>query len=103
MSKVQVIKGRYSNYSSEKELRETLTHEGFDVFPWQDSPGAFYSAHQHPHDEFIVIHSGSMLFKIGTKEYRLDPGDMLVLPQGTIHQALNDQPCAVRYFICSKN
>ncbi len=103
MSKLQLIKGKYADHTSEKDLRETLTLEGYDVFPWQDSPGAVYSAHKHPHDEFIVVHSGSMLFTINGKDYRLEPGDMLVLPEGTMHVAHNDQTTPVRYFICSRN
>ncbi len=102
VSKLELIKSRYANFESEKELREHLIKEGFDVFPWQDSPGALYSPHQHPHDEFIVIHSGSLIFKAKGNDFRLEPGDMLVLPEGTIHSAQNDQAVTVRYFICSR-
>ncbi len=103
MTRLEHIKGKYSFCKSEKELKSELISEGYDVFPWQDPPGAHYHPHKHPHDEFIVVQSGSILFEIAGKKYRLQAGDMLVLPEGTVHSADNDQQSAVRYFICSKN
>jgi mannose-6-phosphate isomerase-like protein (cupin superfamily) len=103
MPRLELIKGKYSFCSSEKDLKAVLISEGYDIFPWQDPPGAHYAPHQHPHDEFIVVHSGSMVFDIKGKKYLLQAGDMLVLPEGTVHSADNEQPVAVRYFICSRD
>lgn len=101
MPKLELLKGKYSNCSSELELRKTLSAEGYDLFEWQDRPGNFYSPHQHGHDEFIVVQSGSIVFTIGGTNYRLEAGDMLVLPHGTVHSAVNDGKQTVHYFICS--
>lgn len=103
MARLAVLKGKYSHCENEKELRNVLLSEGYDIFPWEDPPGAHYSPHQHQHDEFIVIQSGSIVFEIDGNSYRLEPGDMLVLPTGTVHSADNDQAAGVRYFICSRN
>lgn len=102
-TRLSVRKAKYSSFTSEKELRAELISEGYYIFPWQDDPGAHYAPHQHAHDEFIVVQSGSMVFVIEGKEIRLERGDMLVLPEGTQHEAVNDSEEPVRYFICSRH
>ena len=102
-TKLSVRKAKYSNCASEKELRAELISEGYYIFPWQDDPGAHYAPHQHRHDEFIVVQSGSMVFVIDGKEIVVERGDMLVLPEGTQHEARNDSEQPVRYFICSRH
>lgn len=103
MVKLELIKGKYSFCKNEKELKDVLIAEGFEFFPWQDPPGAHYSPHRHPHHEFIVVQSGSMTFQAAGKKFCLQPGDMLVLPGGTVHTADNEKAVAVRYFICSRD
>ncbi len=103
MTGPQVIKGRYSRGSSSEEIQAALLAEGFDLFPWQDAPGATYAEHSHPHDEFIVVTAGTIVFSTGGSDYRLETGDAFRLPAGTVHSAVNDGSEPVSYFICTRS
>lgn len=102
-TRLSLRKAKYNSCESENELRAVLISEGYSIFPWQDGPGASYVPHHHPHDEFIVVQSGSIVFKVDGKDIRVEPGDMLVMPEGTQHSAVNDSENPVRYYICSKH
>jgi quercetin dioxygenase-like cupin family protein len=68
-------------------LRRRLAAEGFEAFEWRDAPGADYAPHSHDHDESLWVIEGEIVFGAGGEEYRLAPGDRLMLPQGTVHTA----------------
>lgn len=72
---------------NEDELRQRLEEEGFDPFRWHDPAGTTYEPHSHSHDESLWVIDGEITFHIGDKDYRLRPGDRLMLPAGTIHTA----------------
>jgi len=103
MTSLDLIKGKYGSLRSVSEIRATLEKQGFAVFPWQDRSGAVYDAHSHPHDEYIVVASGQIVFTIGAREYLLEAGDVLVLPAGTVHSAVNRGRQSVHYFICTRS
>jgi len=71
----------------EAHLYETLERDGFDVFRWQDPPGAHYAAHSHDHDESLWVVDGEITFGAEDMALRLGPGDRLMLPAGTVHAA----------------
>jgi quercetin dioxygenase-like cupin family protein len=102
MTVLSLEKQRYAA-DSEAQLKRVLASEGFSIFAWQDAPGAYYNAHSHGHDEFIVVHAGSIKFIIEGKTYELSPGDLLNLPAGTVHEAVNEGQKAVHYFICTRS
>ena len=101
-TRMTVHRAKYSHCESEQDLRDELIFQGYYIFPWQDAPGARYAPHQHHHDEFIIVQSGSIVFTIDGQEIRVEAGDMLVLPEGTQHSAENTSDLPVRYLICSK-
>lgn len=68
-------------------LEESLLEDGYDPFAWVDEPGKRYEPHTHSHDESIWIIRGSMTFQIGGQAYDLGPGDRLILPRGSEHEA----------------
>jgi len=68
-------------------LEEVLLEDGFDPFAWVDEPGKSYGAHAHEHDESIWILRGSMQFRVGERLFDLGPGDRLMLPRGSQHEA----------------
>jgi len=68
-------------------LRRQLGAEGFEVWSWTDSPGADYQPHTHDHDESLWVVAGEITFGADQREFRLGPGDRLMLPQGTVHTA----------------
>lgn len=54
-------------------------------------PGQCNPAHFHPEDqEVIVIRSGTCRHMCGDHEVRLNAGDVLFVPEGQPHQAIND-------------
>ena len=70
-----------------KTLKERLLADGFEPFRWDDPAGAFYPPHHHDHDESLWCIEGEITFGIEGHEYRLGPGDRLMLPKGTVHSA----------------
>jgi quercetin dioxygenase-like cupin family protein len=95
-----VYERKYSQLSR-GDVREALEREGYDVLSWSDGPGKYYPEHSHPHDEFIVVVSGGIVFEIGGRSYPLQPGDCLHLPANTVHTAVNEGSVPVSYFICT--
>ena len=71
----------------ETALRAQLEREGFDVVAWTDPAGRTYTPHAHDHDESLWCVRGRIVFEIAGREYPLDAGDRLMLPQGTVHAA----------------
>ena len=100
---VQILANQYGQYQNLSQLRSKLKEEGYSLFEWQDSPQAYYSPHQHPHDEYIVVVSGEIVFTIDDKDFKLTAGDALDLPAGTVHSSRNKGKASVVYFICTKN
>lgn len=71
----------------ERILKQRLQADGYDVFRWRDEPGVDYQSHSHEHDEILWVVDGEITFGIGGRQYRLGPGDRLMLPAGTVHTA----------------
>lgn len=80
-------------------MRDELERQGYRCFEWTDHPGTEYPPHTHPHDEVLLILSGSMHMTVAGKEHVLNAGERLELPRATVHAArvLGDRP--VRYLI----
>jgi quercetin dioxygenase-like cupin family protein len=91
----------YSDLGAQ-ELQSRLSQDGYSILAWRDAPGAYYPEHSHPHDEFIVVYSGSIVFEIAGSQYALNAGDALELPAGTVHAAVNKGSTPVSYFICTR-
>jgi quercetin dioxygenase-like cupin family protein len=85
--KLEVIRWTGGASPSADDLDRRLESEGFQTFRWQDSAGADYSAHSHDHDESLWLIDGEISFGIDGTDYRLRPGDRLMLPKDTVHTA----------------
>jgi quercetin dioxygenase-like cupin family protein len=83
---------------SEAELRRRSRADGFDGMTWSDPPLRTYAPHSHDHDESLWCIRGSITFTIDGSDYRLDPGDRLMLPRGTVHAAVAG-PAGATYVI----
>lgn len=68
-------------------LQRQLEAEGFSVWAWTDPPGSNYQPHSHDHDESLWVVRGEIIFGAAGREFRLGPGDRLMLPKGTVHTA----------------
>jgi quercetin dioxygenase-like cupin family protein len=71
----------------EDTLRQHLENEGFAVFRWRDEAGTSYEPHSHEHDESLWVVDGELVFGAAGRDFRLHPGDRLMLPRGTVHTA----------------
>lgn len=97
----KLLKGKYAELKNSAAIRAALVKDGYEIFSWSDRPGAYYSKHSHPHDEYIVVESGQIIFLIEKQSYTLERGDALILPAGTVHEAENSSAGSVSYFICT--
>jgi quercetin dioxygenase-like cupin family protein len=53
-----------------------------------DGPaGAIAPAHSHPHEQMCVVVEGRVRFKIGTEITDANPGDVVHIPSGIVHEA----------------
>lgn len=102
MRRASVAQRKYSDLKSANDLCERLSSEGFSILSWQDGPGAYYSPHSHPHDEYIVVHAGEIVIKIEGEDLLVTAGDALDLPAKTVCAAENKSEKPVLYFICTK-
>ncbi len=68
-------------------LRARLATEGFSVMAWSDPPGRTYAPPRHARDESLWCLRGAIAFHVGGRDYRLDPGDRLMLPRHMLHSA----------------
>ena len=85
------------------QLSRILEAEGYSVYQWQDSPGAFYPNHQHGTDQSHWIISGALeltIENVGT--FTLESGDRDFMSAKTVHSArvVSDEP--VVYLIGEK-
>lgn len=54
------------------------------------APGAVVPNHRHPGDEIVYVLSGMLEYKVeGQPIQILRPGEVLFIPKGTIHSAIN--------------
>lgn len=85
--KLALILWTQATAPEEATLRRRLTDDGFAVLRWSDRAHHTYAPHHHDHDESLFGVRGSITFHIAGADYRLGPGDRLILPRGTVHAA----------------
>lgn len=51
-------------------------------------PGAIVEVHSHPHEQMGMVLEGQARFIVGDVEKVLGPGDMYVIPGGTVHKVI---------------
>ena len=62
---------------------------GLDATSWSNAPGDTYRAHSHDYDKVLVAARGSITFHLVdmAQDVRLQAGERLDLPAGTMHAA----------------
>ena len=100
--KLEMIPWADARSVEETVLRRRLEADGFEVWGWTDQPGADYQPHAHDHDESLWVVTGEIIFGAAGREFRLGPGDRLMLPQGTVHTA-RAGPAGATYLIGEKH
>jgi quercetin dioxygenase-like cupin family protein len=63
----------------------TVTGQDLQVVRSEIDAGAVFETHCHPHEQIIVVVSGTHEFTIGTQTRKLGPGGVFHLPSGVPH------------------
>ena len=72
---------------SEKNMRNKLRSQGYSCTRYTFSPGTDFPDHTHGISKKDSIISGQFRFAMLGKEVILQPGDMVVVPAGVVHNA----------------
>ena len=73
---------------SREEAKRWLEQEfGARVMTVPDSPGHYYPPHSHGCHEIIVGIEGRIDFQAEGQEFPVEAGEVLYLPEGTVHTA----------------
>ena len=70
------------------DLMTVLREEADGCYSWSNGPGDVYAEHSHGYEKVLYCVAGSIDFKLRDREIRLEPGDRMVLPPGTLHSAV---------------
>ena len=60
------------------------TTGGISYYAWFPA-GGFFDEHWHTYDEYVVLISGEVTFKLGEEVHDLKPGAFIVIPGGMPH------------------
>jgi quercetin dioxygenase-like cupin family protein len=73
---------------SERRLRRSLEHDGFEVAVYAYRQGTVFDWHAHDEDKCDAVVSGTLRVEIeGGAAFVLGPGDRLSIPANTPHRA----------------
>lgn len=71
--------------STNFNTRQHMQSEDFELFYYKDLNLTRVSPHIHTHYEFYYFLEGIVTYRLGEKEYSLEPGDCLLIPPGLAH------------------
>ena len=72
---------------SENISRRILSGDQGMVVWWSIRAGAHIEPHSHPNEQIVWMLKGKMEFRLGSEQRVCGPGDVVVLPGGTEHEA----------------
>ena len=79
----------------EADVVRAVRRDGFDPAKIHERPGYAYAKHVHTTTKLLAILQGTMVVIVGGQEYHCDPGDRLVTPENTPHEAfVGTEGCA---------
>ncbi|MGX8698687.1 MAG: AraC family transcriptional regulator [bacterium] len=79
--------------------RQYMLSEDFEVFYYSDLNFRPVGSHAHDYFEFYFFVEGAVTMELTDRSYRLQAGDMLILPPGIQHRALVDGNTPYRRFV----
>lgn len=71
----------------------------FHFFVAEDAQAAPYETHYHGDYEVYYLTEGRCRYFVGSKTYHINPGDMVLIPPGVIHNVLYDSATHSRMLI----
>lgn len=87
---------------SERSMRDKLRSQGYSFQRYVFAPGTDFPDHTHSMSKKDSIVSGQFRFAMCGQEVILQPGDMIVVPAGTVHNASVVGDESVVFFDASK-
>jgi AraC-like DNA-binding protein len=69
--------------------RQYMLSKDFEVYYYNDRHFSGVEDHTHDYYEFYFFMEGNVSMSIHNKNYRLSPGDMVLIPPGVRHHAFN--------------
>lgn len=72
-----------------EQIEKDWAARGFSCGLWVDAPGRVWSDFVHDTDEVVMLLEGEQEFEMGGQNFRLKPGEELLIPAGTRHTARN--------------
>lgn len=72
---------------SEEAMREKLESLGYYVHTYTYAPGTRFAAHTHDVDKIDGVLSGRFRVQMHGREIVLEAGDLVWVPEGTVHSA----------------
>ncbi|WP_238483635.1 helix-turn-helix domain-containing protein [Anaerosporobacter faecicola] len=80
--------------------RQYMLSKDFEVYYYNTQPTITVSAHTHDYYEFYFFLEGNISIHVNELVYRIQPGDVLLIPPGTTHYPyFHDTTTAYRRFI----
>jgi quercetin dioxygenase-like cupin family protein len=77
-------------------MRTDLQRHDLSVRGWESlqalvtfAPGASFPRHKHPGEEIIYVTQGTIEYEVGGKLVTVNAGEVLFIPNGTVHAARN--------------
>jgi len=77
-------------------MRTDLQRHDLSVRGWESlqalvtfAPGASFPRHKHPGEEIIYVTQGTIEYEVGGRLLTVKAGEVLFIPNGTIHAARN--------------
>lgn len=77
------------NLQSKFNNRQYMLSKDFEIYYYNDRHFSGVEDHTHDYYEFYFFIEGNVSMSIHNKDYRLCPGDMVLIPPGVRHHAFN--------------
>ena len=77
------------NLRTDFSTRQYMLSKDFEVYYYNDRHFSGVEDHTHDYYEFYFFMEGNVSMSIHNKNYRLSPGDMVLIPPGVRHHAFN--------------
>ncbi len=72
---------------SEKIIRRILSGDQAMLVWWSIGAGVYVEPHSHPNEQIVWMLKGKVEFRLGSEQRVCGPGDIVVIPGGTEHEA----------------
>jgi quercetin dioxygenase-like cupin family protein len=72
---------------NDRITRQMIIGKNEMVVRWEFAKGALASRHDHPHEQIVMMVSGSLRLVVADAERVLGPGEIVVIPPNVPHEA----------------